>query len=106
MTLRPPAAATAVAELDAPCLWLPGHSAPQSLDACRPPRLRVLTGPNYHRRRTDPVAPPATDRPTAHAPGPTAHAPGERVGGAREGGSAARGHDELHAFAVVALCGW
>jgi len=96
MKLRPPAAATAVAELDAPCLWLPGHPAPQLLDACRPPRLRVRTGPNYHRRRTNPVAPPATDRPTAQAPG-------ERVG---ERGSVAREYDELHAFAAVALCGW
>jgi hypothetical protein len=75
------------AELDEPCLWLPGHPVLHRLSACRPPRLQVRT---CHGRKTKPAV-PATELPTAQALG-------ERVASAR--------NDEAHAFAAVALCGW
>jgi hypothetical protein len=86
-----------------PCLWLPGHPVPHLLDPRRPPRLRVhhqgrKAKPAVARLDRDQHVVPATDRPTAQAPG-------ERVG-AYENGPVARGYDEVHAFAAVALCGW
>ncbi|MEJ1105564.1 MULTISPECIES: hypothetical protein [unclassified Kribbella] len=78
MESRPPA------ELDEPCLWLPGHPVVHRLSACRPPRLQVRP---CHGRKTM-LAVPASDLPTAQAPGESAN------------------RYEMHAFAAVALCGW